>query len=357
MAHAIYVLILAGGKGARFWPLSRRSKPKQLLKLFSSKSLLEGTLDRLKGLVPPEQILILTNRDQEASVRKICKRIPTENIIAEPVTRDTAAAVALGAAWISLRDQAASMVVLPADHLIGDKKTFQLDIKAAAVAAQQASALVTIGVKPTWACPSFGYIQQGQRVNFRGMDGGPPLYEVERFREKPNPDLAETFLKEGNFRWNTGIFVWSIPSIMTELNRHTPKLASFVMRIHETENMQEVIEKNFPRLPEISVDYAIMEKANRVLVLEAGFDWDDVGTWKAVAKYCPRDEQGNAANTALTAVRADDNIVFSDPKKHVALVGVQDLIVIQTRDALLVAHRHEAERIKALVAKLPPELQ
>ena len=353
MASDLYALILAGGSGERFWPCSRRARPKQLLKLFSDRTMLEETIARLGGAVPPGRVFVLTNREQEAAVRAACPDLPPENIVAEPAKRDTAPAVALGVGLVLRRDPQAVMAVLPADHLIKDAATFRRDLLAGARAAAASGALLTIGIKPTWACPGFGYIEQGRRTN----DAEPAIYEVKRFREKPDAALAESFLKQGNFRWNAGMFIWSIPSIMGELTKHAPELAAFVARMRTAADLPALLESDFPKLPKISVDYAVMEKAARVLELEAGFDWDDVGSWVAVSKYLAPHDGGNTANCPLTIHEASHNIVFSAGRKHIALAGVQDLIVIDTGDALLVCHRSEAENIKKLVPRIPEELQ
>jgi mannose-1-phosphate guanylyltransferase len=356
MANSIYALILAGGSGERFWPLSRRNRPKQLLRLVSKRTLLEETVSRLNGLVPPERILILTNIEQEKTVRGLLKKFPKQNIVAEPAKRDTAAAVALGAGWVAARDHSATMLALPADHVIEDRDAFQETMKTAVAAASETGALVTIGIKPTWACPGFGYIEQGEAVRLR-ENSNLAVHRVVRFREKPNVDLAESFLRKGNFRWNAGMFVWSVPTVLSEFNRHAPELADFISQVRSPKDLNKILREQFAKLPRISFDYAIMEKADRVLVVEASFDWDDVGSWQAVARYFKKDDQGNIANRALTALDASDNIVFNDGKTTIALLGVHNLIVVRTGDAILICHRHQAERIKNLVAKLPPELQ
>jgi mannose-1-phosphate guanylyltransferase len=350
------VLILAGGSGERFWPLSRKARPKQLLSLFSKETLLEATVRRLDSLVPPERILILTNADQEAGVRALCPQLPKENIVAEPAKRDTAAAIALGVGWISLRASDAIMVVLPADHLITDTAGFQNTLRTAAAGAEQTGELVTIGIKPTWACPGFGYIEQGAVASLPSVADDPPIFEVVRFREKPNAELAETFLRNGNFRWNAGMFIWSLRAILCAFNRHAPELSEFIHRLHLGGDLAAAL-REFPALPKISIDYAVMEKAGRVLMVEAGFDWDDVGSWSAVAKYLPAQGSGNVSNVPLNTVDAADNIVFAGDHMRVALLGVKDLIVVQTADAILICNRHEAEKIKHLVAQVPPELQ
>jgi mannose-1-phosphate guanylyltransferase len=357
MPDSIYALILAGGSGERFWPLSRRARPKQLLRLISNKTLLEDTLSRLEELVPAERILILTNAEQESAVRKLLGNFPKENIVAEPAKRDTAAAVALGTGWVAARDHSAIMAVLPADHVIKNRTAFQETLALAADTAEETSGLVTIGIKPTWACPGFGYVELGKAVHLRKRPDNDVVHRVLRFREKPNLDLAESFLRKGNFRWNAGMFVWSVPIVLREFNRHAPELADFISQVRAPENFQKALRERFNNLPRISFDYAIMEKAERVFVVEASFDWDDIGSWRAVANYFEKDRQGNAANRSITAVDSSNNIVFEEDGTSVALLGVHDLIVVRTPDALLICHRHEAERIKDLIGKIPPELQ
>ncbi len=355
--HPLYVLILAGGSGERFWPLSRKSRPKQLLSLLSKETMLEATVKRLDGLVPLAQILILTNADQEVAVRECCPDLPRENIVAEPAKRDTAAAIALGAGWIARRAQNATMVVLPADHLIRDSATFQTTLRAAAAAAEQTGDLVTIGIEPTWACPGFGYIEVGEKVNIVDAPPGPAISKVIRFREKPNAELAESFFKQGNFRWNAGMFIWSIQAILSALQRHAPLLGEFVGKLHGAQEFETVLREEFAHLPKVSIDYAVMEKAARVLVVQSTFDWDDVGSWTAIAKYLAEDESANRANSPLNTIESANNIVFSEPAKRIALLGVNDLIIVNTADALLICNRHDAERIKELVGKVPPQLQ
>ncbi|MGB8166828.1 MAG: sugar phosphate nucleotidyltransferase [Chthoniobacteraceae bacterium] len=355
--HPLYVLILAGGSGERFWPLSRKSRPKQLLSLFSQETLLEATIRRLDGLVPSSQILILTNADQEAAVRTLCPQLPSENIVAEPAKRDTAAAIALGAGWIAMRAPDATMIVLPADHLIEDTAGFQRTLRVAVAGAEETGELVTIGIKPTWACPGFGYIEVGERAPLAAKPEGPEIFDVARFREKPSAELAETFLRQGNFRWNAGMFIWTVRAILAAFNRHVPVLGEFVAQIHRSTDLGPILRETFPALPKISIDYAVLEKADRVLVVESGFDWDDIGSWTAIAKYLKADAAGNVGNTALAAVDSHQNLIYSSEGKMIALLGVSDLIVVQTPDAILVCNRHEAERIKHLVAEVPAALQ
>ncbi|MFT5106635.1 MAG: mannose-1-phosphate guanylyltransferase [Verrucomicrobiales bacterium] len=359
MSHQTYALILAGGSGERFWPLSRKTLPKQLLKLFSEKSLLQETVDRISGVLPLENILILTNTQQFAATCAELPDFPTENILAEPEKRDTAPAIALAVGWVAARDPQASMIVLPADQLIQQEDEFHKIIRAAAHAAQLTDAIITIGIKPTWACPSYGYIERGAETKLEGLDDAIDIYEVERFREKPEAKLAEHFLEAGNYSWNAGMFIWSVPTVIKELTQHTPQLVDFIEKVKVAEDLPAMLVEEFPKLEKISIDYALMEKASRVLNIEASFDWDDVGGWVSVAKYIDQDDKENSANTTVTNIDSSDNIVFTKGAKqgpHVALLGVHNLIIVQTDDAILVADRDRADEIKKLMPELPDEL-
>lgn len=352
-----FALILAGGSGARFWPLSRNARPKQLLNLFGDDTLLDQTIRRLHGLVPLENILILTNAQQEAAVREVASMLPAENIFAEPAKRDTAPAVALGIGLIAARNPDAVMMVLPADQLIRDTAAYQAVMRDALTTAEKADGLVTIGIRPTWPCPSYGYIERGERASIIGLTCEHPPCEVKRFREKPNPELAEQFLTQGGFTWNAGMFVWSLPTVIRQLVNHAPELAGFVSEIRRAKDVPATVQAQFPRLTATSIDYALMENADRVLNIEATFDWDDVGSWISVAKYLEPTGDNNRVNQPITELDSENNIVFNARKgSHVALLGVDDLIVVQTEDALLIANRHQADAIKKLTDLLPEEL-
>ena len=352
-----YALILAGGSGTRFWPLGRNAKPKQLLNRFDDATLLEQTISRLEGLIPVENILMLTNALQEEGVREIASMLPAENIFAEPAKRDTAPAVALGIGLVAARNPNAVMAGLPSDQLIQDAEAFRSVLKDTLTAASGTDGLVTIGIKPTWACPSYGYIERGTAADMGDLDLTHEVVEVERFREKPNPELAEQFLREGNFAWNAGMFVWSVETVYQELRQHTPQLADFIDELKASSDVLATIAEKFAGLTPISIDYALMEKASRVLNIEATFDWDDVGSWISVAKYLKPIGEENRSNVDLTEIDAQNNIVFNArPESRVALLGVDDLIVVQTEDALLVANRHQADDIKKLSDQLPKGL-
>jgi len=351
-----YAMILAGGSGTRFWPLSRNSRPKQLLDLLDSGTLLSQTIDRLEGLIPQENILILTNAAQEDAVRHLASALPPENIFAEPARRDTAPAVALGIGLVAARDPEATMMILPSDQLILDTAAFQSVMKDAIATASLGEGLVTVGITPTWPCPSYGYIERGEAALLAGRELTHHPHEVSRFREKPDTAQAEEFLSSGNFAWNAGMFIWSIPTVMAELQRHAPELGEFAKELQKSADLNATITSRFPHLTPISIDYALLENASRVLNIEASFDWDDVGSWISVAKHFNTKGDGNQTNTQITPIDSSNNIVFSSQDKHIALLGVDDLIVVQTDDAILVATRERADEIKKVVGKLPEHL-
>ncbi len=352
-----YALILAGGSGTRFWPLSRNTKPKQLLDLFGTGTLLEQAIRRLEGLVPFENILILTNDLQVEAVRAIATMLPAENIFAEPAKRDTAPAVALGIGLIAARNPEALMMVLPSDQLIHDIPAFQTVMRDALSAAEKSDGLVTIGIRPSWPCPSYGYIERGELAEIPGLVCGNLPVEVKCFREKPDTELAEKFLTQGNFTWNAGMFVWSLPTVTEQLSKHAPQLATFLSELRTASDLAVTVAERFPGLTSTSIDYALMENADRVLNIQATFDWDDVGSWISIAKYLEKYGDENRANEPVSEIESRNNIIFNArPGIRIALLGVDDLIVVQTADALLIANRHQADSIKKLSDLLPEGL-
>ena len=352
-----YALILAGGSGTRFWPLSRNDKPKQLLDLFGTGTLLGQTIGRLQGLVPVENILILTNALQVDAVRKVAPMLPAENIFAEPAKRDTAPAVALGIGIVAARNPNAVMMVLPADQLIKDTAAYHAVMNDAIGIAGNSDGLVTIGIRPTWPCPSYGYIERGERATIGDQSFDHPPFEVKRFREKPNTELAEQFLEAGGFSWNAGMFVWSVQTVIAQLTAHSPELAEFISVIRSSKDIEATVSTEFPKLTPISIDYALMETADRVLNIEATFDWDDVGSWVSIAKYLSDCGDENRTNLPITEIGAQNNIVFNAcDGTHIALLGVDDLIVVKTDDSLLIAKREQADDIKKLSDLLPKHL-
>lgn len=354
---SVYGLILAGGSGTRFWPLSRDRRPKQLLQLFDDETLLEKAASRLEGIIPRENLIVLTNAAQAEGVRAVLPDLPEENIIAEPDKRDTAPAIALGIGAVARRDPDAAMVVIPADQLIKDEEGFRRIIGAAVEAARESEALVTLGIKPTWACPSYGYIERGPKATISGYTNSIPVYEVERFREKPDTELAEEFVASERFSWNAGIFIWTVPGVVRDLGLHCAELADFVSELRQSRDFDATVASQFPRLTRISIDYALMEKAERVLNIEADIGWDDVGSWISIGKYLEQHEGNNASRGDTTLIDCHNNVVFGTTGKKVGLIGVSGLVVVETEDAILVADKDEVDRVKKLVDLMPPELR
>ncbi|MEK0446753.1 MAG: hypothetical protein RLZZ399_2074 [Verrucomicrobiota bacterium] len=354
---SLFAVILAGGHGERFWPLSRKARPKHHLALFSPRSLLESTIERLQGLVPNERILVLTGADQAEAVRALVPNIPEENLIVEPERRDTAAAMALAAGIIARRDPQGTAMVLPSDHHIPSTEGLQHTLLNAVVAARESQSIVAVAIPPDSPCPAFGYLELGEAIplsNGRDVLAFPVL----RFREKPSVAVAQEYLNRGNFRWNAGMFVWTIPTLKDALRLTSPELAAFCEDLEQTDDIPQFLETHFSSVPKISFDYAVMEKLSGALAVEAEFAWDDLGGWPAAGKYLPSDMDGNASNASLQSKDSRGNIVFStDPNQHVALLGVENLIIVNTGDALLVCPRDQAERLREVVGSLPPSLR
>ena len=348
---SLYAVVLAGGYGERFWPLSRRAKPKHHLALFSERTLLAATLERLEGFIPLERTLVLTGADQADAMRKLLPELPLENLIVEPMRRDTAAAMALAAGILARRDPNATAVVLPADHHIPHATDLQHTLATAVTAARRHASIVTIAITPDWPCPGFGYLELGSPVD-------DIAFPVLKFHEKPSVSAATEYLQRGNFRWNAGMFVWSVPVLMDALQQTAPDLLTFLNEIRLTHDLHAFLQARFSSVPKISFDYAVMERLPNALAVEAKFEWDDLGGWPAAGKYFPKDAHQNAGNTFIQSLDASGNIVFShDPGQHVSLLGVENLIIVNTGDALLVCAREHGERLKEIVAALPARLQ
>lgn len=354
---SLYAVVLAGGHGERFWPLSRKARPKHHLALFSHRTLLESTLDRLSGLIAPDHILVLTGCDQAEAVRAMLPQLSPENLIVEPERRDTAAAMALAAGIIASRDPHATAIVLPSDHHIPDTESFQQTLKNAVATARASSSIVTVAIEPDWPCPAFGYLELGDAVPKSPQETA-DAFPVLKFHEKPTTAVAKEYLCRGNFRWNAGMFVWTVKALQNALHATAPELAVFCKDLEQATDLGAFLAARFSSVPKISFDFAVMEKLPNALAVEATFQWDDLGGWPAAGKYWPSDMDGNATNASLQATDARGNIVFSiDPTQHVALIGVENLIVVNTGDALLVCPRDQSERLKEVVAGLPPSLR
>jgi len=352
ISSPLFIFIMAGGSGERFWPASRKATPKHLLRLLSDKTLLEQTVERFHGIVPKEHIFILTNEVQLEATRQAITNHPLENIIAEPTKRDTAPAATLATA-IALRHHPHAVVGLfPADATIHNEILFREQLLEAAHMARESSALITFSIQPSHPSISFGYLDLGEKLH-TPQDQKTIFRTVHHFVEKPPREKAEEFFVSGHHGWNAGIFLWNATSFLKECHRQQPSLASFAEELIVSLEPEKCILERFPTLPKISVDYAIMEQATKVIAAIAQFDWDDVGQWTALPKHLGVDASGNTVRTGLHEIvtyNATNNIVLSQDsnEKTIALCGVENLVVIQTHDALLICHRDAVEKIKQL---------
>lgn len=348
---SLHAVVMAGGSGTRFWPASRAARPKQFLPLVGGKPLIEATIDRLQGLVDPEHIWIATNKKQAKTLTKLLPHIGRERLILEPEPRDTAPCVALATATIAALDPAATMIVLPADHVIEPIGAFQDMLRAGVELASDGKTLVTFGITPTFAATGYGYIECGPALPGKAM----PTFPATRFREKPDRATAEQFLQQGNFLWNSGIFVWQVGAIRAAMARTEPLLAASTTAMLMALQKQEkaATTRAFLQAPKRSIDYAVMEKAESVVVVRPPIRWDDVGSFPALGAVAPPDADGNisvlAGGASQLALQSGGNIVYADGDRTVALFGVHDLCVVAVGDAVLVCPKDKAHDLKALV--------
>ena len=349
------LFIMAGGSGERFWPLSRKAKPKHLLKLVSSKTLLEETVLRLKPLArKPAHLLILTNHEQIPGIRQALPRFPKSSLIPEPAKRDTAPAAALATALALRHDPNAVLALLPADAVIGKAPIFRAQLTAAARAAHSSPSFVTLGIRPSFPATGFGYLHLGQKT-LRSLKGGPFL-RVRRFVEKPSLAKAKTFLKSRQYAWNAGIFVWKASTFLAEARRQQPTLARFIEKFPKRGSYASYLKREFPKLPKISVDYAIMEGAKSVLAIQAAFPWDDVGSWSALPAHLPTDKKGNTFRGPILSLESRNTLALAQGNRSIALLGTENLVVVDTPDALLVCPKDRVQEVKKLMGLLPTEV-
>jgi mannose-1-phosphate guanylyltransferase len=355
-----FVIIMAGGRGERFWPVSREKTPKQLIRLLGKESFLQQTVNRVLPLVPLKNILIITNQAQAPEVQKQLPKLSKENIIAEPVGRDTCAAVTLGAALVGARSTTAVMAVLPADHVIPEEKKFQQTLSDCFDIANRGRAIITIGIKPNEPATGYGYIHFGDPLSApSGLKKMKTVFhKVERFVEKPNYDQALEYLQNGQYRWNAGMFIWSFVTITEGLQKHQPEMAQACGRWFAaagTPKLNKVLQKEYPEIRKISIDFALLEQAENVVMAEGNFEWDDLGSWTALARHLKADPEGNCAVADFVHVDAARNIIFDARTKNrtpVAVVGLRDAILVQTDDVTMLAHKSQAQKIKEMVRKL-----
>lgn len=346
----MYIVIMAGGSGTRFWPRSRATLPKQMLNLFGEQTMLQLTYNRIKGMVNNNQILVITNKELKEGIIKQLPDIPVENIIAEPFGRNTAPCIALATAIIQKRDgENETMIVLPADHLIQETDKFKDCILAAAQYAPEHGCLITVGIKPTYPETGYGYIQKNEKISERLHR---PIYKVKTFAEKPDAEIALRFIECGDFLWNSGMFIWTVSAINKAMEEFQPALTENFNKILskiDSPKMDDAVYDVYSKIKSVSIDYGVMEMATKVCVIEADFNWNDVGSWEAVYNLSEKDHEHNVIE-AFEKISLDskNNYIFSS-KKIVATVGIEDLVVVDTDDALLICKKEESQKVKNLV--------
>ncbi len=340
---------MAGGSGKRLWPASRQSKPKQLIPFVNGQSLLALAVDRLAGLFPPECILVVTNHAYASQVQREFPSLPARNVIGEPEGRDTANAVALAAELVAARDPQAVMAVFTADHVIRPEGEFRRCVNLACQAAENdPQALVTFGISPTFPHTGLGYIHCGEKV----ADG---VRKVREFKEKPDHHTARRYVESGEYFWNSGMFVWQVGAILAALRQYLPASAGQLARVGQAaaqgKDFQPLLAEIYPQLPRISIDYAVMEKAPHVLMVELTCQWMDVGSWPALADVVALDGSDNAVAAAtVELIDANRNVIYSDDKKHlIAVMGMDDCVVVHTGDVTLICNKADSQRLKEIV--------
>ena len=351
MLHAI---IMAGGSGTRFWPASRSDTPKQLLQLVGEQTMLRQTLDRLGELVPSARRMVVTNERLVAAVQKQLPELAAAAIVGEPCKRDTAPCIGLAALLVSRDDPNATMAVMPADHVIRPAEKFQAAIQqAAALVDESPNRIVTFGIRPTYPAEIFGYIHRGASLPL--APGGAPTYQVKQFREKPDADTAKRYVGSGEYYWNSGIFVWRAATILDALRQRQPEMLrhlEMIVAAWDTKDGKTVFEREFTAIKPISVDYAVMEHATDVAVIEAPYEWDDLGGWQSLARLAGTDANGNTIIGRHVGVSTSGTIVRTDDNHLVVTLGLKDCIVVHTPNATLVANKHDEEQIRQVVKEL-----
>jgi mannose-1-phosphate guanylyltransferase len=349
----LVIVIMAGGVGTRFWPLSTDEVPKQFLDLFGDRSLLQQSFDRVSDLVPPERILVLTNAAFVSTVQEQLPEIPTKNIIGEPIRRDTAAAVGLAALLCRKRFGNPVMVTLTADHLIEPVSLFQKTLLSAASKAAEGEALYTFGVEPTYPATGYGYLERGTQIF---DDGGIEHFQLLHFKEKPHLEAARAYVQSGDFYWNAGMFVWTAEAILKEMAIHLPnhvKVLSHAVEFDQTPQWADALKTAFESLHRVSIDFGVMEKAQKVCCVASRFSWRDVGGWLALESCLSQDEAGNCCYGEPVTLDATDNLVFcEDPEETVMLIGVKDLVIVRVGARTLITHKDRTEDVKKLVERM-----
>jgi len=342
MREHTYIVLMAGGSGTRFWPLSRRTRPKQMLPIAGASPMIRETVDRLGGLVPPERVLVVTGADQADAIKEVLPEVPEANFLLEPAPRNTAPCLGLAAVTALQRDPEAVLLCLPADHVIRPAEAFRNALTLATRRADEAGTLLTFGIRPTRPATGYGYI-------LAGAEAVPGVRAIDEFVEKPDEKTAKEYVKDGRYRWNSGMFAWRADAFLKEVAAHLPVLSTGLAEIRDD---PERLGRVFPTLPSISVDYGIMERTRRAEVVDAEFAWDDVGSFEALSRLIPADQDGNHIRGDAVVLDGSGLVVVSPRGRTVGALGVSDLVIVATDDVVLVCPRDRAEDVKLLVARL-----
>jgi len=346
-----YAVIMSGGMGTRFWPKSRHDMPKQFLRTVGEKTMIQGTVDRISRCINHENICIVTNRNYIKTIKKQLPGVKNENIFIEPYNKETATCIGLAAIKLSARDPDALMVVLPSDHVIQNTREFKKTIDSAIRIARKEDVLVTFGIVPSRPETAYGYIETG-----RYYEGGSsiPAYKVKRFTEKPNKTVAQMFLDKGTFLWNSGMFVWKASVLLSEMEKYLPDLYSSLMIMKDAlgkPNEEKIIEDEYKKVDGISIDFGIMEKSSKIVVLKTNMDWDDIGSWNALEKYYIKDDDNNTINALCSNMDTKNCIIFGD-QRLIATIGLNNLLVVDAGDTVLICDRERDQDIKEMVRQL-----
>ncbi|MFZ5803006.1 MAG: mannose-1-phosphate guanylyltransferase [Candidatus Omnitrophota bacterium] len=345
----LWAVIMAGGFGTRFWPESRRERPKQFLRFFGPKTLVEATADRLRGLLPSARTLVVTQADKVPLVRKTLTKIPRSQVWGEPAGRNTAPCAILAASWIAQRDPDGVLALLPADHHIKRVPAFRRALRSAARAAAVTGLPVTFGIRPACAHTGYGYLETGKPVR---LPGAGTFRALKRFCEKPALGLAKKYVRSGRYLWNSGMFVWKASALLAAARKYLPKAYALAQKI-TAGDFASRMKKDFANMPSISIDYGLMEKLRgRILALPSDFGWSDLGSWTSFAELCRRDGAGNVACGKTLFAESEGNIVRSGTGRLVALLGAKGMVVVDTPDVLLVCAKERTESIRQVVAAL-----
>ncbi|RED59217.1 mannose-1-phosphate guanylyltransferase [Cohnella lupini] len=347
-----FVTILAGGGGTRFWPLSRQEMPKQLLNISGNDIMLNDTIGRFSGVIPLENTIVVTNSSQAVQLESIMHiSVPASNILVEPIARNTAASILYAALFIDRKFGDSLMVVSPSDHHITDEVKYRKTLTEACAVAEETNKIVTIGIKPTFPSTGYGYISHSGDTY---MTEPCNVYEAVEFVEKPSFLLAEEYLASGSYLWNSGIFIWKTSVIIDNFKRFLPRLYKTMLPLVEEinqDNREEIVRDIYPNLPNISIDYGILERSDEVVVISGDFGWNDIGSWDALGAIIPPDEFGNIVKSKHLGIQTRNSIIYGE-ERLITTIGIDGLIIADTKDALLICSKDRAQDVKDIVVLL-----